>query len=380
MSARLYWRPHQISLPELIGLALVAVALLAAVELWLVGHPEPDHLLRVRAAQLARDAQGVIKAHREAHGPPIDPAVDPARTGLIGVHSTPVTSTPGVLPAKQTATNPNYAGVVVRDLVAAGVKPGDVVAVGVSGSFPGLNIAVFSACTVMRLECLSIASTTGSQWGANLPDLLWIDMERLLVEAKVFRLRSRAASYGGLRDRAIGLGAEGHRLLDAAIARNGLEAIASPSIEAAVEARVSRYKAWAGGRRIAAYINVGGGTASVGSTLGKKMYRPGLNLAPPALPLPVPAAMDRFAREGVPVLHFTNINVIARKAGLPIAPGEAQIPGEGQLFVRLRYNRWLAGGGAALLFLLVLIVVRTDWAHRLVGRFGRGKPPPEPMV
>lgn len=381
MSARrrLYWRPHQVSLAELLFLALAALVLLAVVELWLVGRPQPDHLLRLRAASMARDAQHVIKAHRATHGPPLDPAVDPSGTGLIGVYSTPVTSTPGVLSAKQTATNPNYAGVVVRDLVAAGVKPGDVVAVGVSGSFPGLNIAVFSACTVMRLDCLVIASATGSQWGANHPDLLWIDMERLLAEAKVFTLRSRAASYGGLRDRAIGLSEAGHRLLDKAIARNGLEFIQSKSIQAAVDARVDRYTRWAGGRRIAAYVNVGGGTASVGSTLGKKMYKPGLNLRPPTRPVPVPAVMDRFARQGVPVLHFTNINIIARKAGLPVAPTEPQVPGEGQLFVRLRYNRWLAGGAALLLFALIVLVVRTEWGHRLFGRFG-GKPPPEQMV
>ncbi|MCA9545221.1 MAG: poly-gamma-glutamate system protein [Myxococcales bacterium] len=381
MSARrrLYWRPHQVSLAELLFLAVAALALLAVVELWLVGRPQPDHLLRMRAATLTRDAQQVIKAHRLAHGPPLEPAVDPMGTGLIGTYSTPVTSTPGVLSAKQTATNPNYAGVVVRDLVAAGVKPGDVVAVGVSGSFPGLNIAVFAACKVMRLDCLVIASATGSQWGANHPDLLWIDMERLLVDAGVFTLRSRAASYGGLRDRAIGLGAEGHRLLDRGIARNGLDYIESESIEAAVDARMARYAEWAGGRPIAAYVNVGGGTASVGSTLGKKMYQPGLNLRPPGQPVPVPAVMDRFARQGVPVLHFTNINVIARKAGLPVAPTEAQVPGEGQLFVRVRYNRWLAAGAALLLFGLIVAVVRTEWGHRLFGRFG-GKPPPEQMV
>jgi poly-gamma-glutamate system protein len=376
---RLYWRPHAVSLVELLVLAALALGLLTAVEGWLVGEPQPDHVLRHDAARLANRAFGTIKAWRVEHGPPIDPAVDPTESGLIGVHSTPVTSTPGKLSAKQTTINPNFAAIVVRDLRRAGVKPGDVVAVGASGSFPALNISVYAACAVMHLDCLAIASTTGSQWGGNIPSLMWVDMERLLNEAGVFTLRSLGASYGGLRDRAMGLGAEGHRLLDAAIARNGLKYIRSKSIEAAVESRLKLYQTAARGRPIAAYINVGGGTASVGSTLGKKMYKPGLNLKPPALPVPVPAVMDRFCRQGIPVLHFTNVTGIATRAGLPAAPRTLARPGVGELFLRLHYNRWLAAGAALALLALLVLFIRTDWGHRLFGRWST-RPPPERMV
>ena len=60
------------------------------------------------------------------------------------------------------------------------MKEGDPVAVSFSGSFPALNIAVYAAIRTLNLKPTIISSVSGSQWGANDPAFLWIDMEHFL--------------------------------------------------------------------------------------------------------------------------------------------------------------------------------------------------------
>ncbi len=121
---------------------------------------------------------------------PIDPESDPAQTGLIGELLSPLTTNPGHLPAKQTSANPNFSAVIIHLLKRAGVKEGDKVAVGFSGSFPALNICVLAAIDTLKADPIVISSAGSSQWGANHPDFMWPDMEKLLHEKHVFPYRS----------------------------------------------------------------------------------------------------------------------------------------------------------------------------------------------
>ena len=57
----------------------------------------------------------------------------------------PFVTNTGSLEAKRTTLNPNWAAVVVQLLFDAGVERGGTIAIGVSGSFPALNLAAFSA-------------------------------------------------------------------------------------------------------------------------------------------------------------------------------------------------------------------------------------------
>ena len=93
---------------------------------------------------------------------------------MIGTLISPVTSNSGHLAAKQGSLNPNFAAVVVSWLRSAGVGEGDYVAVGVSGSFPGFNTVVYAALQALNAKPLVISSASSSQWGANVPELLWI--------------------------------------------------------------------------------------------------------------------------------------------------------------------------------------------------------------
>ena len=242
----------------------------------------------------------------------------------------------------------------------AGVEKGDLVAVGLSGSFPALNVATFAAIHVLEIQAIAITGVSSSEWGANDPDLLWVDMERLLVEKHVFGLRSIAASRGGIDDRGFGMSKEGRALLEAGIARNGLFLIDPKSLTDSIEQRMQVYEERAAGRPIKAYVNVGGSTASVGTHVGKKQFVPGLNLDLPRGSRLVDSVMVRFASRDVPVLHITEVKELAKKYGLSSEPDAIPRIGESSVYVKAEYNRWLAGGGIAIIFAAMLAFIRLD--------------------
>src|SRR5215208_6306034 len=177
---KIYWRPRAVSRPALLLIALISVAGLIVVERWKVENPQPHLEEKLAAAKLAQQAFDVIKEARISVGPPIDKTIDPSESGLIGIPMSPVTTVIGDVSAKQTSVNPNFAAIIVEMLKEAGVQEGDVVAIGMSGSFPALNICTYAACETLKLKPLVISSASASQWGANVPALLWPDMELLL--------------------------------------------------------------------------------------------------------------------------------------------------------------------------------------------------------
>ncbi len=378
---KIYWRPRKLSRTVLVLICGCSLLGIAAVEVFKVRVQDPHFKDKLAASERALEAMEVIQAERESRGIEIDPEADPAESGLIGLLMSPVTSDPGILPAKQTTINPNFAAVLVHWLKRAHVKEGDVVAVGLSGSFPALNICVCAAIETLKLKPVIISSAAASQWGANHPEFLWLDMEKVLQEQHAFGFRSVAASIGGIEDRGLGMSDEGRTMLVEAIGRHGLTLIKSKTFEESLHRRMALYRQHAAGAPIRAYINVGGGTVSVGSRVGKKMFRPGLTLRPPPGAAMVDSVMTRFINDGVPVIHMVQIEELAARYGLETTPKTMPVVGEGKTFYRISYNRWLAvavlGGIVASLYGFV----RTGWGFRLMQTAKKSADgPPEPMV
>ena len=148
---RVYWRPPGVSRSALLLIAALALGALFIVESFPVQTRQRYYDEKIAAAHKAREAMGAIKSERQRRGAVIDPEIDPAGSGMIGSALTAVTSNTGYLDAKQTSANPNFAAVIVDLLKRAGVEKGDLVAIGLSGSFPALNIATFAAVHVLEL-------------------------------------------------------------------------------------------------------------------------------------------------------------------------------------------------------------------------------------
>ncbi|MCA9213263.1 MAG: poly-gamma-glutamate system protein [Planctomycetales bacterium] len=379
---KVYWRPKAVSRTGLVLIAATALAGLFLVEHFKIVRQQPQYDLKLKAAKLAAEAMEAIYYERVQLQPEIDPSTDTTESGMVGLPMSEVTSIAGDLTAKQASVNPNFAAVVVEMLQKAKVNKGDVVAVGVTGSFPALNACVYSALETMETKPIVIASAAASQWGANHPDLLWIDMERLLASHGIIKTRAVACSIGGYEDRGLGLSPEGSATIEQAIKENGLLRLESKSFEEAIDERMHIYRQQAKGRPIKAYINVGGGTISVGRSLGKKMFKPGVNFRPPGRLQRIDGIMPRFITQDVPCIHLVQVSQIAEEYGLPVPPDTMPEPGNASVFSAVEYRKAAAAALLALLVGMMYTFVRSDVGHRLLKLTGKPKTDalPEPMV
>ncbi len=362
-------------------IALVSVAALMVVERFPVVKQQRWHDEKLAAARLSLEAMRVIKAKRIEQGLVIDTESDPHQTGLIGQALTPITSNTGYITAKRASTNPNFAAALVHMLRQAGVNRGDVVTVGVSGSFPALCVSTFAALETLGTQPIVIASVSSSEWGANDPSYTWLDMERTLVEAKLVSFRSIAASRGAIDDRGLGMSKEGRFMVDVAISRNGVERIDMPSLVESVDRRMQVYDSRVGNRPVKAYINVGGGSASVGTHVGKKQFSPGLNMDVPRGEGLADSVMLRYAERRIPVIHISSIEVLAKSFGVK-ADSDTDPPlGVGSVYIQAEPNRWLAAGGVLTVLAVMLAFIRLDVGMRILrGRRKENTKQPQQMV
>jgi poly-gamma-glutamate system protein len=379
---KIYWRPPNVSRTALALVTVVAMVAHVAVEWMPVRRKQRYYREKITAARLSRDAMNAIKAERLSRGHKIDPEVDPASTGMIGKSVTAVTSNTGYLTAKLTSTNPNFAAAIVDMLERAGIARGEVVAVGVSGSFPALNVSTYAAIQVLGLVPVIIASTSSSEWGANLNDYLWLDMETTIRAQGMVSFSSNAASYGGIDDLGIGITKNGRALLDAARTRNKVSDLSPTSLADAIDKRMALYEELAGDRPMKAYINVGGGSASVGTHIGKKQFKPGLNRSLPMGVGMADSVMLRFSKRDVPVIHLSRVKLLAQRYRMPYAPKQLVPIGQGEMFVKTEYNRWLALIGLIAIFTAMFVFLRWNIGSRMLttGRAREGAKPLEPMV
>lgn len=282
-------------------------------------------VMEQRAVAVMSEAIQVIARAREAAGFPVDPSVDPNRTGLIGFEWSSITTTLGDLQAKRTATNPLWAAYVVRRMVEAGVEPGDVVWASFSGSFPGLNLAVLAAAEAMDVELIAVSSLSASTWGANVPGFTWIDMEAAVRDVGVVRQGTVAVTLGGDNDQGpdmfsllAGDPEAGVRALRDAAARHPWPLLEPRSLDEAVAVRLETFHAVSGLARPALFINAGGGHASLGHCADSHVWPAGLTMTGRACEGGTPGLLHVMSADGVPVLHLLNVRSMATAAGIPI--------------------------------------------------------------
>lgn len=235
----IYWRPKGISSRALLLISLLAAGSAFVVEKFQKELRQPYLVEKREAADLAHRAMLAIKEYRIQTGFVIDPLMDPANSGILGSTETPVTTNKGGFYAKRTSINPNFAAVIVDMMKEADLKEGDLIAVGVSGSFPAINMCVYAAAKTLKLKPIIICSASSSEWGANDPDLLWIDMERILNQKKIFPYRAAAASLGGVDDKAKGLPVKSRDMLREGVRRNGLELLEPQDYAESVSKRLA---------------------------------------------------------------------------------------------------------------------------------------------
>ncbi len=315
---------------------------------------EPAYDVKIAAAERMQKAMDVLKDSRGEAAIFMDDINDPNETGLIGRQFTYITTDEGDLDAKISVLDPNVAAMMVDYLTKAGVQRGDTVAVTLTGSMPGGNLAVVCALEEMGVTPHILASVGASQWGANIEGFTWLDMERLLKEAGVISFTTRAASIGGGSDIGRRLSPKGRDLIKSAIARNDIDLISSENLSDAVSRRINRYSA---DRRIEdykAFVNVGGGAAVLGDAAYARLIPPGLTIRMQFESMRNGGVMAKFGREGVPIIHVLNIRSMFAQFAYPYAATPTPELGVGSFYSSERYNPWTTA--LALVILLAMVV------------------------
>jgi poly-gamma-glutamate system protein len=286
----------------------------------------------VRASKLMRDATDAVRRCREAQGLAVDRRTDVNATGLIGLETSPITTSLGNLEAKRTTANPNFAGLLVRLLSETGARRGDAVAIGASSSFPALIIASLSAAEAMDLKPLLICSLGASQWGANNPDFHWLAIQDCLRQAGLRDTEPLALSLGGEADSGQDMSPEGRDFLIGEARRSGFPVLEESDLQSNVKERLRLYEAAAGEKGVRVFINIGGSYANLGTDSKILNIKPGLavfrNLPPPERR----GVVFEMASRRIPVIHLLYIKGLSKRYGLPWDPSPLPEPGEGEIY------------------------------------------------
>ena len=315
----------------------------------------PWHEEKLAASELAQRTMASVKAGKLARGMTIDPAIDVNQTGMIGHRWSGMTTTLGVLEAKRTSTNPDFAAVVVSLLKQCGAKNGDRVAINVSGSFPALSISAISAVQTLKMRPVVIASLGASMWGANDPAFTWLDVEQIVRESQLIQTGMVAVSLGGAFDVGKDMDDEVRERLRAQIRAENLTFIDEPDFEKNLANRIALYLA---DGLPACFINVGGNLASGGTEIDSGALRPGLIRSFDDAGTRVGGLMNAFLARKVPVIHLLNLKALAVSARLPYDPVPMPTPGSSGIFRITEYSRVYITVLLVLAFTLLAAYVR----------------------
>jgi poly-gamma-glutamate system protein len=324
---------------------------------------------KIEAAILCKKAAQTIKHYRYGHAKFVNSFNDPNETGLIGYEYSPITSEKGSFSAKSTVTNPNFAALNVHFLRELDVEEGDYIAVGMTGSYPALNIAVCAALQTLKLKPIIISSVSSSSWGANDPEFTWLDMTKVLCDSGIISFNSVAASIGASGDIGRGLSLEGVELSKESIKRNNLQLICFDSIKNNVALRMHIYDSCTAGKPIKAYINVGGGVASMGSVKNEGHIPQGLNRKISLHNFPEKiGVVYEMAKRGIPVIHLLDVHALAATYDLPIKPIPLPEPGSGELFESKKYNLFVLAPITFVLLALIIFIIYHDKRNVRLGK------------
>lgn len=266
-----------------------------------------------------------IKKEKLRRGIEIDKNIDRNMTGLIGVEWSDISTTLGNEISKRTTTNTDFSALMVKKFKELNLKAGDKVAVNMSSSFPALNIALISALDTLNLEGIIVNSIGSSNYGANIKEFTYLDMENHLLKKKMIKNKTRAYSFGGVNDIGKEFSLETKEELKVKNRTYNLEFFYNEDLEKNIR---ERYKFYTENNDIKAFVNIGGNILSFGKSYSEVENSDvilGDNLKIND------GLVGKFYNLKIPVLHFLNIKSIALKNNIEI-DGENKSIGESPIY------------------------------------------------
>lgn len=321
---------------------------------------------QLQAAELLERCFEKVRDYKRELGIPMS-ELDYHQTGMIGQSYTGITTTLGAIEAKRTTAWPEMGALCVRLLHEAGVRPGDMVGAGFSGSFPAMDLAVIAACQVMGVELVYISSVGASTYGANDPELTFPEMAHRLVADGVLDTDSAAVTLGGEGDVGGGMDPRLVEEITLRLEEAGLSVVTEPDFQKDLAWRQSVYRDHGTMR---CFIAVGGNITSMGRD------ESGISLGQGLLSVGRTVRLDDrsglvqyYMAQGVPVINLLNIKRLAADYGLPFDPERWPEPGASAVYYQSSYPalpiRLGLGCCAALLLLCAWVRTRDERRQKL---------------
>jgi poly-gamma-glutamate system protein len=321
-----------ISSKRLAGILFLSIASLAVIET--AGVKRERHPAAVKMSQAMQLSERWMESIDSAAAVNQLQITSPAatrHTGILGVEWSEITTTLGSEEAKELSTNPLFASLVLRYLVGAGIDSNATVGVALSGSFPGLAISTLAALQILGAKAVIISSIGASSFGANRPELTWLDMENILSRKAGLRYHSEMITFGAEGDSGAGLFENGKELLLEAAKRNNVRLVIPQSFRAAIDRRMEMFDSM----HISLLINIGGNHAMIGNCPHGESLPYGFHRVLSSCYDCERGVIVRLAERGVPVLHFLHIRAIASQYQIN-SPNPAI---EGDVFTRTVYQK-----------------------------------------
>jgi poly-gamma-glutamate system protein len=314
---------------------------------------------KLKAGQIFQEAMKKVKQERERLAIPIDIINDPNETGIIGAQYTPITFQRSDLSASLTSTNPNFVAILVELLKKLKLKEGDEIAVGLDGSYPAANLALYSAMRTLGIKPVIISSVSSSMWGANIPNFTWLDIEYFLYQEKLFPFKSAAATPGGEDELGRGFSPAARTQLDSDMLRTETQLLMSENLDANIKKRVEYYQSKG---RIKAFINIGKSIANLGEN--RVSFSTGLIRRTPKN-IEVSSVIKLMLEHKIPVININDINKLATRYGLPIAPVPLPELGKGRLFTEKQFSQVFAIVFSLIIIIALFFVIEYDLEYYL---------------
>ena len=360
----MYSRPFKPVIQETRTLVVLAIISIIAYSIAFFSRMEfvsNTYDIKINAAMKMQESMKMLKNIRMEKGVFIDIENDPNETGLVGSQFSLITTDEGDLDAKLTTLDPNFAAAMVELLTRANLTSGDTIALMLTGSMPGANMAMLIACKAMDIYPFIISSIGASQWGANDPEMTWLDMERILFEQGYISSRSIAASIGGRNDRGRLLSPKGRELIRYNIENNKLPLISGKGLEDNVNKRMEYF----GAHNYKAVVNIGGGVASLGTSFNLRLIKPGIVYRKDIEKISrgdgIEGAVVKFSKQNIPLIHILNIQKLTDELGMKYAPIPIPEIGEGSLYAIEKYDLKIT---VLSLIIVSLSVVIAGWKSK----------------
>ena len=310
--------------------------------------PAGDYAVRMDAAERLEACMEQAKAYKTELGITLSDE-DYHETGMLGEDYTP----------KRTTADPDMAALCVQLLEEAGVKAGDTVGAGFSGSFPAMNLAVLCACAAMDVNAIYIASAGASTYGANQVELTFPDMVLRLAEDGYLSQAPAAFSLGGDFDCGEEMFPEERAVVRARMEESGVFFLHERDYQKNLALREEIYQQQG---PISCFIGVGGNVTTMGLDGDRMCW----GVTAPGHVKVVnekSGLLERYNEGGLPVIYLLNIKRLATEYGLPYDPQELPAIGESAVYYETVYAWPIALVGA---FGAVGILLLSRWRQREV--------------